>query len=150
MPLFIPSSDKFSVVVAQSGALVGNAGSGTGSLDVPGLAITIPRAGTYYFDFNFSGVLDVQPTTVGIGVAFSGTLSALQAEIQSFLNGGGVPVQTVSGTLFSQSITSTSQKPCRVTGRLDATSSGVLKLQVSRSANTLTIPAIGIGTAQEA
>lgn len=150
MPLFIPALDKFSSILLQSAALVANVASGTGSLDVPGLTVDLPRAGSYYYTFTVAGSLDVQPTTVAIGVAYSGTVTQLQAAVYQFNGGGGNVVQTSSGSLQPTSLATTSSRFAQVTGRIDVSTAGTFKLQISRAANIFTIAAGGIGWVREA
>lgn len=113
----------------------------TTPIDIPGLSLTLPRAGTYQFRLRLNANTNNGVTTAGFGVAFSGTTTKLIADVwmgtpSSFAFFG---TQTVSGTLVAATRNSTALNSWIIDGHITVSTSGTFKFQFSRSANSYTI-----------
>jgi hypothetical protein len=114
-------------------------GATVGNIDVPGLALTIPRAGTYALMGTHNAVYNSGSNTYGSGLAFSGTHSVINYWY-TIRGGSATTPQTVSGTLLTITL-GTNQATQIWTGILVCSTGGTLKVQVSRTGATLTVPA---------
>lgn len=149
MPVSIPAADKFSAVIGPSSA-VSDPGD-TANHDVTGLTVALPRAGTYVFNFLVFGTATVNPTTVGFGVAFSGTTTTLAAETSITISTGGSSVsglvQIVSDTLPTTAISTAAGtlKGMSVRGTITVSTAGTLAVRFNRSANAISFAAGSAG-----
>lgn len=149
MPLTIPAADKFSAVIGPNSA-VSDPGD-TANHDVTGATVALPRAGTYWFTFLVFGTATVNPTTVGFGVAFSGTTTTLAAETSITVASGGSAVsglvQTVSDTLPTTAISTAagSSKGLSARGTITVSTAGTLAVRFNRASNAISFAAGGGG-----
>lgn len=148
MPLFIPASDKFQAI-ALGTALV-DPGT-TANTDVPNLTFNLPRAGTYWFVFDFSIAVTVNPTTIGTGISCTNATAMMVLSTPPRDSAGGsVQSQTVNDTLSTQSMTvNNTSRPTRIAGSVTVSAAAVLKARVNRSANAMSIEAGGVGNCIE-
>jgi hypothetical protein len=150
---FWPST-KLNVTVAQSADVT--EASVTTPVDITGLTVDLPRAGTYFV----MAVLPATATdgtsrTAGFGVSFSGstTLLSLTGVYDSTTATAGSAVgsrtQTTSGTLGSFAARTDTAWRWIVTGVIKVSTPGTLKMQFSRSAASIT-HTTGVMTVREA
>lgn len=142
---FWPST-KLDLTVRQS-ADVTEAVS-TNPVDIPGLSVVLPRAGTYHVTAVCPWTAaDGTSRTMGVGVAYSGSTTLLSGWFQ--MNASTSTPQVTSGTLVtiaSQSATS-GRFSCQLT--ITVSTGGTLKMQFSRSAASITHTS-GVMTVREA
>lgn len=144
MPLSIPAADKFSAVVGPNTA-VSDPGD-TANHDVTGLTVALPRAGTYYYDFIVQSTVTVNPTTIGLGIAYSGTVTSLVGSI--VLSGFGA-VQSTSDSLPTQAQSLTTLRSQKVLGTITVSTAGTLAVRFNRASNAISFAAGGGGIVVE-
>jgi hypothetical protein len=112
----------------------------TSFFDVPGFSVAIPRAGTYFFYFVATLQCGTNPTFVGIGMAYTGTTTTLICHSESPSSGSGIAFyvpQTTAGSPNTSSVGTTNSRSCRCSGHIVVSTTGTLKVQMSRTANTI-------------
>jgi hypothetical protein len=138
-------SGRFVAVVGPSSA-VSDPGD-TANHDVTGLTVSLPRAGTYWFHFVGFLTCLTNPTTMGLGVAFSGTTTELLCNPQIITTTASTSfrTQTVSDTLPSGGVTATNVNPWHCIGKITVSTAGDLNVRFNRAANTISFAAGGGG-----
>lgn len=128
---FWPST-KLNLTVKQSADVT--EASVTTPVDVPGLSVYLPRAGTYHVFASLPATAaDATSRTIGFGGAYSGTAT--------FLNAGPsiLSRQTAAGTLLSLANQTWTTAGMLWEGVIVVSTPGTLKMQFSRSAASITI-----------
>lgn len=139
MPLYALSSRLFRTV-SQTADVTEAASSS--AIDIPGLSIVLPRPGTYWFEAVTPWTaLDATSRTMGIGVAFSGSVTQLSAW-PFWGTPGGVtafgPLQSTAGTLTTRVSQTGTLNTWVFNGMIKVSTAGTLKMQFSRSAASIT------------
>jgi hypothetical protein len=108
-------------------------GTSTNPVDVPGMSLYIPRAGTYYIFITcpFS-CLDATARNHGSGLSYTGTTTSMS------IGSGPTLRQTTMGTLPVVTGETVQSSAHSVFGRIVVSTPGTLKWSFSRSANTIT------------
>lgn len=120
----------------------------TNPVDIPGLSVDLPRAGTYHVTGVFPyTAADGTSRTMGVGLTFSGSTTLLTGQFG--IDVSAPNVQSASGTLASRtSQTGTAGRWwCQVV--VVVSTGGTLKMQFSRSAASITHTS-GVMTVREA
>lgn len=129
----------FERTIAQSGDVT--EAVSTSNVDIPGLTVTLPRAGTYHFSILTPWTaLDGTSRTMEIGVAYSGSITQLALWALMGTPGGVATYrqQTVSGTLCSLAAQTGTANHWMLTGMIKVTTSGTFKVQFRRTAASIT------------
>lgn len=116
--------------------------------NITGLAISLPRAGTYIIDGVMDVTVSVNPTTVAFGMNVSVAPTSMNVEYESILSATTVigAKQTASLAVGGAGVASaahiiTTAAPTPFQGVVVASAACVLQMLASRSANVLTIGA---------
>lgn len=132
---FFPNG-KLNKTVAQSADVT--EASVTTAVDIPGLTIDLPRAGTYLVTAVLPWTAgDATSRSLGCGVAFSGSATLLSAWVFFGTASNFSAYQTTAGTLAATSQTATSGRQI-YQGMIKVSSAGTLKMQFSRTAASIT------------
>lgn len=111
--------------------------SSTGNVDIPGLTMSLPRAGTYIIMAELPyTALDATSRNHGIGVTFSGTTTSLSIRVRGV--GSANARQTASGTLGSVASQAQTADMMSCDGTITVSTPGTLKMSFSRSAASIT------------
>lgn len=119
----------------------------TAKHDVTGLTVTLPRAGTYCYEFTVILTVTVNPTTVGLGVAFSGTLVSMagMSFIPTSNTAHSTPIQVDSDSFGTAAVATLVPRPGRVVGVITVSTSGTLAVRFSRASNAISFDPGGGG-----
>lgn len=113
-----------------------NSNTVTTPVDIPGLSVVLPRAGTYRIEVDVNITPSVT-ATIGLGCAYSGTATALVLQPSVVLGTAATfNAQNTPGTLSAVSLTA-ANRVVRMAGYITVSTSGTFKIQCSRSTGTL-------------
>lgn len=150
MPLYSLSS-KLNRTVAQSADVT--EASVTTPVDIPGLSVVLPRAGTYHVTAVLPWTAgDATSRTMGVGLAYSGSTTFVSGAIPGGTGTSpsmGLAGQTTMGTLGAITSQSGTVGRLMVFYTVVVSTSGTLKFQFSRSAASITHTS-GVMTVREA
>jgi len=108
---------------------------------VTGLSFTLPRAGTYYFEFELQTTTATAAATQVFSVSYSGTTTGGIANTYLTTTATTVAVAssttfTTAGTMSGTRTTLTTAFPVRVAGSITVSTSGTLQLNAASGAGT--------------